>query len=281
MAYNFPQSGLPALLLAENRDERMKRTGLWSNTYKHTSWMMDYWGGQKLQCRVRLPDGASETFERRGTWHLYAPGVAYQECYEDRTRWEMLWFQFTWDHPLPPLGGRAFTVVHDPDARLLPYARAMCASQQRSEPGGELVHRGLLLAILGEVLAAGRRGHAGTPQDPWTVAGASAEPALLQRVDALVLRRLASPPSLDELAEALNMSVSSLTHRFKDETGMTLVARVRWLRIREARLLLTRRGADVKSVARRLGFSSPFYFSKVFHETTGVTAVDYLRRNRL
>jgi AraC-like DNA-binding protein len=280
MAYDILQDLKPTLLLIENRSTLAAAVGLWSIAYKHTSWMMDYWGGQKVFCRVNTPDGKTQTFERRNTWHLYAPGVAYQERYEDRSRWEMLWFQFTLSGPLPPLTARPFTALSDPEGRLTPYARAIHDSQQRSEPGGDLIRRGLLQAILGEVVAAGHRGHAGTPEDPWSLGDLSAEPSLLQRVDGLILKHLASPPSLDELAESLSMSVSSLTHRFKSETGMTLVERIRWLRVREARLLLTRRGADVKSVAQRLGFSSPFYFSKVFREVAGITAVEYLRRNR-
>jgi AraC-like DNA-binding protein len=280
MAYDILQDLKPSLLLIENRSTLAANMGLWSTAYKHTSWMMDYWSGQKLFCRVTTPDGNTQTFERRATWHLYAPGTAYQERFEDRSRWEMLWFQFTLNRPLQPLTARPFTVLNDPGGRLTPYARAMHDSQQRSEPGGDLVRRGLLLAILGEVVTAGHRGHAGTVADPWLTDDPTTEPNLLQRVDALVLKRMASPPSLDELAEALSMSVSSLTHRFKAETGMTLVERVRWLRVREARLLLTRRGADVKSVARRLGFSSPFYFSKVFREIAGITAIEFLRRNR-
>jgi AraC-like DNA-binding protein len=246
MAYNILQRGDPALLLIENRDARTVKTGVWSQTYKHTSWMMDFWSGPRMACRVTTPDGNGRTFERRCTWHLYAPGVAYSERYDQNPPWEMLWFQFSLDRALPPLTERAFTVVHDPEARIAPYARAMYVSQQRGEPGSELIRRGLLLAILGEVVAAGHRGHAGTPEDPWLVSEDVQSPNLLQRVDAHVLRRVTIQPSLDELARALNMSVSSLTHRFRFETGMTIVDRIRWLRIREARQLLAKCGADVK-----------------------------------
>jgi AraC-like DNA-binding protein len=280
MPYNMSQSGAPTLLVIENRDARTVKTGVWSSPYRHTSWMMDFWSGPKMACRVTTPDGKERAFERRCTWHIYAPGVAYSERYDESPPWEMLWFQFSPGSALPPLTRRAFTAVHDPEERIAPYARAMYVSQQRGEPGSDLIRRGLLLAILGEAIAAGHRGHAGTPEDPWLVSPGAESANLLQRVDAHVLRRVTAPPSLDELARALDMSVSSLTHRFRTETGMTIVDRVRWLRIREARQLLAKRGADVKSVAQRLGFSSPFYFSKVFHEVTGVTASDYLRRSR-
>jgi AraC-like DNA-binding protein len=61
---------------------------------------------------------------------------------------------------------------------------------------------------------------------------------------------------------------------------MTVLERVRWLRISQARRLLAERNATVKSVARRLGFSSPFYFSRVFREVTGITPIDYLRQQQ-
>ena len=76
------------------------------------------------------------------------------------------------------------------------------------------------------------------------------------------------------------MSVSSLAHRFKAETGMTPIERIRWLRVREAKRLLSREAATVKSVAAALRFSSPFYFSRVFKEVTGSTPQDFISQQR-
>jgi AraC-like DNA-binding protein len=76
------------------------------------------------------------------------------------------------------------------------------------------------------------------------------------------------------------MSPSSLCHRFNAETGGTVMGRVRWLRVREARRLLAEPGATLKDVARRLGFSSPFHLSAQFHRITGTTPSEYMRRQR-
>ena len=93
----------------------------------------------------------------------------------------------------------------------------------------------------------------------------------------MINERLGDPPSLKQLADLLNMSVSSLTHRFKDETGMTVNERTRQLRIYAARESLAQPGASVKAVARDLGFSSPAYFSRVFKEQTGLTPQEFIR----
>jgi AraC-like DNA-binding protein len=284
MTYDISQPDDVSVLLIENRDERFGRASVWTGMYRHTSWLMDFSSSDNIRCRVVLPNGTTHEFQRRPrTWHIYAPGTGYYERYADNSMCEMLWFQFSMSRPLAPLTDRPFTVVSDHGERIAQHVRAMYDSQQRGGPGSALIRRGLLLATLGEVLAAAHSGGSGTDTDPWRVTSdqkSSENATLLQRVDACVMQSISSPPSLDEIAQRLNMSVSSLTHRFRAETGMTVVDRVRWLRIREARQLLARRGADVKSVARKLGFSAPSYFSKVFRDITGVTATDYLQRGR-
>jgi AraC family transcriptional regulator, arabinose operon regulatory protein len=85
---------------------------------------------------------------------------------------------------------------------------------------------------------------------------------------------------MDALAVTLNVSVSTLAHRFKSETGMTVMERVRWLRVREARRLFSEKGMSVKSAAQKLGFSSPFHLSALFRKITGTTAAAYIQQNR-
>lgn len=228
-------------------------------------------------------------FPRRpGTWHLYAPETTFYEYYEWPERaandgWVLFRLPGAQNRPArsgPAPFRRRFSAFADPDDRLGHVVREMYAVQQRGEPAREVLLHGLLQSALGELAMAARRGGRGTPEDPFRIRGpgAAAEPGLLGQVDAVVLRALADPPGLDELAERLHLSVSSLAHRFPRETGMTVVERIRWLRVREARRLLARRGASVKRVAEQLGFSSPFYFSKVFREVTGVPPRAILER---
>ncbi len=250
----------------------------WHGPHRWRTWVIDWRDHPGMQ--QRIDDGEVHRRPAR-SWYLYAPGTAYREL-ESPTSGERphdsLWFFFSLAKPWAPLAGRAFAVAIDSDELLTTHIDAMYALQARGEPGHQLALHGHALAVLGEILTASHRG-AGTPQDPWLVRAArSASQSLLDQVDREALRDLRRPPALQDLAARLGMSTSGLCHRFKAETNMTVMARVRWLRIREARHLLGRPGATVKEVAWRLGYSSPFHLSQQFHAIAGMTAVDFLRR---
>lgn len=259
--------------------------GAWSGAIRHRAWTFDYCGWEGMQVMVKSAGAWRAHFRRpAGTWHLYAPGVEYRER-QDRPELqrEDMWFHFTLRRSNRFFPKGMFAEFADAEEVIAPRVRTLYALQQRGEPGGELVAHGLFLSILGEIVAASRRGGDGSPARPWRVrspefAGAQKGESLHERLDDVVVKRLADPPGMDELAEALHVSLSTLAHRFKAETGRTAVDHIRWLRIRAARGLLGRRGATVKSVAQAMGFSSPFYFSRVFKEVTGLTPQAYLRK---
>lgn len=290
MAYNILRLASAASLhLVEFRPRvdpaRQRTMAAWTHPIKHDVWTFDYCGFEEFWCRVRLKPGWTEPFRRPpGTWHLYAPRVEYRERLDrPELHRENMWLQFSVERGDPFFKEGLFASFRDMEEIVAPRVRLMYAIQQRGEPGGALVAHGLFLSILGEILAASRRGGDGSFARPYFLRGPETAAArrgesLLEQVDAAVSKRLQQPPGLDDLAAALNVSVSTLAHRFRAETGMTVVDRIRWLRIREARGLLGKPGASVKSVAQTLGFSSPFYFSKVFKEVSGISPLGYLKR---
>ncbi|MBN1673503.1 MAG: helix-turn-helix transcriptional regulator [Kiritimatiellae bacterium] len=283
MLHEIPNVVVQTTAYFSRRHLRLK-AGEWSSCRQRERWTLDYCGWEGMRCVVGRNGAISGPAVRApNTWHLYAPDVPYHECYDDPALCqEDMWVLFTVRGSWWPLQGRSFAVVSDPRGRLAEYVRAMYAQQQLGMPGSAVVIHGLFIALLGEIAVAARRGAAGTAADAWRVAGPEQGDAgdgrLLDRVDRLVCERLASPPSLDALAEALHMSVSSLAHRFKAETGLTVVQRIRWLRIREARRLLADPGTTAKRVAYALGFRSAAYFTRVFFEVSGITPMTYLRR---
>lgn len=260
------------------------RVGVWEA--RSVPWWVLAWSGLRgydLRLVERGRPGPAIPRPPR-SWALHAPGTVWEERLAapepDR---EFIWLFFSLSGELPPLSPRAVTVVMDEDDRLAPLARTMRAAVDRGAPGDPLIAHGLLLAMLGEVLAASQGGGSGDDRDPWSIRAPGSRrrvSGLLAAVDAQVVRSLARPPSRAQLARALGMSESALAHRFRAETGLTLVDRIRWLRIREARAQLAERGASVKAVASALGFSSAAWFSRVFHEVAGMTAEDYLRQSR-
>lgn len=259
----------------------MPQRNAWRGPWRWPQWVIDWHEHPGQRMRV----GNGEEHERPArSWHIYAPGTPYLECHQGPAAgnvYDLFYFFFSLAKPWAPLAGRPFTVVVDDDELLAPHVDAMFAIQSRGETGHQLGLQGHALIVLGEILTASLRGGAGSPDDPWRIRTVkSANASLLHRVDREALRDLRRPPVLDDLAERLGMSVSGLCHRFKAETGMTVMARLRWLRVREARRLLGSPGATVKEVAWQLGYSSPFHLSRQFHAISGMTAADFLTRQR-
>ena len=250
----------------------------WVGPHRWPTWVIDWHDRPGRSIRV---NGRDEHVRPARSWYIYPAETPYEER-DDPIRASGLlrdhvWFFFTLAKPWPLLVGRAFAMIVDDDEVLMPHFQAMHGHQVRGEPEHALAVHGHALAVFGEVLVAARSG-AGTPADPWRIRSARQHTAsLLQLVDREVMRNLRRPPELATLAERLGMSTSALCHRFKAETGMTVMARLRWLRIREARILLAEPGATVKETAWQLGYSSPFHLSQQFHAIAGMTAANFMR----
>jgi AraC-like DNA-binding protein len=268
--------------------ERAERTSYalapraWSSWCVHDLHVLEWIDAEGMQTRVRGQGGDRPFARPARRWHFYPAGTAYSEHYERPDRIHAHgWVFFRMRAAPPVLSGRAFAAIEDPEDRIGFCLRAMHAAQQRGEAHAGPQMHGLLWAAIGEVLTAAAAGGEGTPEQPWVVRSASTTPSdsLLARLDAVVTPRLTDPLSVPELAQRLQLSVSGLAHRLKAECGTTAVARIRWLRVREARRLLAT-GAGVKEVSTRLGFSNPTYFSRVFRAVAGVSPQDFQARLR-
>ncbi|KRE99556.1 AraC family transcriptional regulator [Frateuria sp. Soil773] len=89
------------------------------------------------------------------------------------------------------------------------------------------------------------------------------------------------PLRIDALAEAVNMSASSLHHHFRALTAMSPLQYQKQLRLQEARRLLMARHCDVASAAHRVGYESPSQFSREYSRLFGAPPlrdVEQLRR---
>jgi AraC-like DNA-binding protein len=75
---------------------------------------------------------------------------------------------------------------------------------------------------------------------------------------------------IEELAEHVSMSVSSLHHHFKAVTAMTPMQYQKQLRLHEARRLLLTERLDVGTVGYRVGYQSPSQFSREYSRLYGL-----------
>lgn len=74
---------------------------------------------------------------------------------------------------------------------------------------------------------------------------------------------------IEELAEKVNMSVSSLHRHFKEVTAMSPIQFQKQIRLQEARRLLLTEGTDSADVAYRVGYESPSQFSREYSRMFG------------
>jgi two-component system response regulator YesN len=81
--------------------------------------------------------------------------------------------------------------------------------------------------------------------------------------------------TLSDAAKNAEVSHSYLSFIFKQETGINFnIYLSRW-RVEQAKKLLKSTNMRIYEVAERVGFSNPYYFSKVFKELTGVSCKDF------
>jgi transcriptional regulator GlxA family with amidase domain len=78
-----------------------------------------------------------------------------------------------------------------------------------------------------------------------------------------------------ELAGALSVSEDYLSRIFRQEMGISPWQYLNRYRVLRAKALLLQTSDDVKIVARRVGFTDPAYFSRVFHKITGCSPTEY------
>jgi AraC family transcriptional regulator of arabinose operon len=97
----------------------------------------------------------------------------------------------------------------------------------------------------------------------------------LQIVIALMKRELHRDLSLNELASAVNLSLSRLHHLFKAETGTTPAQYLRLLRMEHARKLLESSFLSVKQIVASVGGRDRSHFEREFKKQYGLTPTQY------
>jgi AraC-like DNA-binding protein len=95
--------------------------------------------------------------------------------------------------------------------------------------------------------------------------------SICQRLEDLMCASVGSIPSLDDMAVTMGVSRRSIQRDLQRE-GVGYQQIVRRYRIRQAKLLLSERRANIKSVAYMLGFKDAGSFRRAFLSWTGISA---------
>lgn len=98
-----------------------------------------------------------------------------------------------------------------------------------------------------------------------------------------IIRRLEKDcihvPTLSQLAKEMHFSVSTLSNRFREETGKGYTAYLQQVRMKKACRLLTENKKTVAEVATECGYQDMKTFYAVFKQHMGVSPGRYRRQN--
>lgn len=118
--------------------------------------------------------------------------------------------------------------------------------------------------------------------DRESIAGLAAKSysPVIARLFTLIQRDLSSKMTVRTLAQALSMSESTLTKRFRAEVGVPLGGYIDDMLLQRARQLLLGTDLTIGQISEQLRFCDQFYFSRYFRQRQGVTPSEYRRAQK-
>lgn len=105
--------------------------------------------------------------------------------------------------------------------------------------------------------------------------GPAAPPSLSRRILDWMRDNYATAITVRKASRELGASLSSITHRLKQETGRGFSEHLRTLRVNEAKRLLAYTDLTLGEIAARCGFNDPSYFTKVFRAEINLTPSEF------
>ena len=79
----------------------------------------------------------------------------------------------------------------------------------------------------------------------------------------------------EDLAVLVGYTEYYLTHKFKEETGLSVTNYVKFAKMERAKVLLKSTPLSVREISEQLGFATRNYFSAVFQQVTGKTPMEF------
>ncbi|WP_235503387.1 AraC family transcriptional regulator [Aeromicrobium sp. Root495] len=152
----------------------------------------------------------------------------------------------------------------------------LCAEVQRDAPGQDVfLDRLLDLVVLGVV----RAWLASAEHEAPGWYRAASDPVVGEALR-LVQQRPADPWTVESLARATGTSRSAFARRFSEVVGESPMAHLTSWRLALAADLLDRTDATIGSIARQVGYSTPFALSAAFSRVRGISPAQHRAARR-
>jgi len=245
------------------------KSGSIGNFITCSNWALEY--HSKDAGFIELQNDPENYHKRRAnSIHIYAPGCYYREdTREADLPLEENYFMFT--------GGKdcgferlidsnlLFAVLKDSEGKV---GQLMRKAGELCEVGGERVFwkvQALFMEIIQMLMSAHK-----ISEGKWDIANANNEISFSDEVEAYLRKNVAKKINTPDIAHYMKVSESSLNHKFKNDTGISPIARLIEIRMDFAKSLLLK-GEKLTTIADMTGFYDEYHLSKTFKKQTGLS----------
>lgn len=204
------------------------------------------------------------------------PGEPHAYGASEEKPWTIFWFHATGDDVrllLPELGVRVENpVIHLGDEPQVPaiYGDIMDILEHGYAPFQVLHASRLLGYLISLMIWRGRENWRSAPDTKQKI----------QYCVGYMKQHLSKPFRLNTVATFAGFTPSYFNVLFRKETGYSCMDFLMQLRIHQACQWLDTTDWSVKSIAARLGYEDPFYFSRVFSSIQGMSPKEYRRKHK-
>jgi len=202
---------------------------------------------------------------KAGTCFLLYPGVWHRYKPHPHSGWEEYWVGFNGDYPDELMKKDIFTpenafIDAGLNEELLQLFHILIRTVSLAEVGYRQSVTGITLQILSLLNAISR----------YQITDTSQQSKLISKAKFLLQESIENPINLETMVKELPMGYSSFRKTFKALTGISPNQYHLELRLEKAKELLTSTNLTVNEVAYQTGFSSIFYFSRLFKNKNGL-----------
>jgi AraC-like DNA-binding protein len=168
-----------------------------------------------------------------------------------------------------------FCHLLDPDQVIADHLREVSRHVHYRQSGHVLRAQAAFLDLIG-LVAASQRVEPRLRLVRETADAADAD-SLTERVDRFIRDRIHEPLRVAQIAAYVGMSPSAFAHAYSPLAGESPHRTIVRVKTEAAKKLLVNEQLSVREVARRLGYSSEFQFSRSFKRFEGVSPTAYFR----
>lgn len=201
-----------------------------------------------------------------GMWHRYKP--------HSISGWEEYWVGFNGDYPRQLMNTTLFTpqnaiIEVGLNEELLMLFHSLIKMVKTAEVGYRQAITGIVLQILSLIFTVSR----------YKTTETDLRSKLISKAKFLLQESIETPVNLEEMVKELPMGYSSFRKAFKSLVGVSPNQYHLELRLDKGKDLLMSTNLTINEVAYKTGFSSIFYFSRLFKKRNGVPPKHF--RNQL